>query len=73
MSATKDLQPHRLRVYDAECALHAAHQSGVDGWMVAAREGLHRALVALAFAEGRGDHPDSGTSRVIARWVRPSI
>jgi hypothetical protein len=32
-------------VYDAECALHAAHQAGIDAWVAAASEDLHAALV----------------------------
>lgn len=41
----------RGRVYDAECALHAARQSGVDAWVKAASAKLHTALVALAVDE----------------------
>jgi hypothetical protein len=33
-----------VHVYDAECALHAAHQSGVDAWINAANEKLHEAV-----------------------------
>jgi hypothetical protein len=32
------------RVYDAELALHAARQSGIDQWVAAASERLHAAL-----------------------------
>jgi hypothetical protein len=32
------------RLYDAECALHAAHQTHVDAWIAVASEGLHRAV-----------------------------
>ncbi len=32
-------------LYDAECALHAAHQSHVDRWITAANGKLHRAIV----------------------------
>ena len=32
-------------LYDAECALHAAHQSGVDAWIEAAADKLHEAVV----------------------------
>ena len=32
-------------LYDAECALHAAHQSGVEQWIAAAAEKLHQAVV----------------------------
>jgi hypothetical protein len=44
-------------LYDAECALHAAHQSGVDAWIAAAADKLHQAvadyLVAVAVADSR--------------------
>jgi hypothetical protein len=33
------------RLYDAEGALHAAHQSGVDTWIAAASDRLHEAIV----------------------------
>ena len=36
----------KRRVYDAETALHAARQSGVDAWVAAAYDRLHAALVA---------------------------
>lgn len=32
-------------LYDAECALHAAHQSGVEEWIAAAAAKLHEAVV----------------------------
>lgn len=38
-------------VYDAECALHAAHQSHVDEWVTAASNRLHIALVEHLAAE----------------------
>jgi hypothetical protein len=34
-------------VYDAECALHAARQSEVDGWITAASNKLHQAILDL--------------------------
>lgn len=40
----KDVAAQKL--YDAECALHAAHQSHVDEWITAASDHLHRAIVA---------------------------
>lgn len=43
-AASKDL-------YETELTLHAAHQSGVDEWVRAASEHLHRALLALELAE----------------------
>lgn len=40
------------RLYDAECALHAAHQTRIDAWITAAGDRLHEAvaehLAALA-------------------------
>ena len=45
------------QLYDAECALHAAHQSGVDAWIAAAADKLHQAvadyLVAVAVTDSR--------------------
>ena len=32
------------RLYDAECALHVAHQTRVDAWITAANEKLHQAV-----------------------------
>lgn len=32
-------------LYDAECALHDAHQSHIDAWITAASERLHKAIV----------------------------
>jgi hypothetical protein len=34
------------RVYDSECALHAARVAGVDEWIAAAADRLHTALVS---------------------------
>lgn len=34
------------RLYDAEVALHIAHQTGVDNWIRAAADRLHDAVVA---------------------------
>ncbi len=31
-------------MYDAECALHIAHQTHVDAWVAAARTKLHQAV-----------------------------
>jgi hypothetical protein len=31
-------------LYDAECALHVAHQTHVDSWITAASDRLHRAV-----------------------------
>jgi hypothetical protein len=35
------------RVYDAECALHAARSSGIDAWVRAAYDKLHEAVLRL--------------------------
>jgi hypothetical protein len=45
------LEIARARVYDAECALHAARQTHVDAWIAAAAEHLHRALQSLDTTE----------------------
>jgi hypothetical protein len=37
-------------VYDAECALHVAHQTHDDAWISAACDALHRALDAYELA-----------------------
>lgn len=31
-------------LYDAECALHVAHQTHVDAWITAASDRLHQAV-----------------------------
>jgi hypothetical protein len=38
-------------LYNAECALHAAHQSHVDAWIAAASDRLHEALSEYLAAE----------------------
>jgi hypothetical protein len=38
-------------LYQAECALHTAHQSHVDAWIAAASDRLHEALVEHLAAE----------------------
>jgi hypothetical protein len=38
-------------LYNAECALHAAHQSHVDAWIAAASNRLHEALSEYLAAE----------------------
>jgi hypothetical protein len=47
-------------LYDAECALHASHQSHVEAWIVAASEKLHQAVVehlAAVAAQNCTDRP----------------
>lgn len=47
------------RLYDAECALHAAHQTRVDNWIAAAADALHQTVLehrcALASAKPRNN------------------
>jgi hypothetical protein len=49
-------------MYDAECALHIAHQSHVDAWVAAASAKLHAAiaehLIAVAASRGRVTETD---------------
>jgi WhiB family redox-sensing transcriptional regulator len=53
------------RLYDAECALHAAHHSHVEEWIAAANEKLHEAVAGYlaALAEQKR------TCRAAARHV----
>jgi hypothetical protein len=39
-----EVQSAAARLYDAECALHNAHQSHVDAWIAAASRKLHAAV-----------------------------
>jgi dTDP-D-glucose 4,6-dehydratase len=41
-----ELRDAECRMYDAECALHFAHQSHVDAWITAAADRLHEAITA---------------------------
>ena len=54
-AAQADAARNRVHVaashlYDAECALHVAHQTQVDAWVVAAYEKLHDSVVEYAVA-----------------------
>ncbi|SOD74996.1 hypothetical protein SAMN05892883_4194 [Jatrophihabitans sp. GAS493] len=40
-------------LYDAECALHIAHQTRVDTWIAAASDRLHEADVEYQHAIGQ--------------------
>lgn len=40
-------------LYDAECALHNAHQAHVDAWITAANQKLHEAVSAYLDAAER--------------------
>jgi hypothetical protein len=52
-ASTDTVERLQRRVYEAECALHDAHTSGFDGWVMAAAERLHRALSDLERARPR--------------------
>lgn len=41
-----DVEAAARRLYDAEVALHVAHQTAVDAWIAAAADGLHEAVLA---------------------------
>lgn len=43
---TQTIEAAARRLYDSECALHAARVTGVDEWITAAAEQLHSSLVA---------------------------
>jgi hypothetical protein len=45
-------------LYDAECALHAAHQSHVEAWITAASEKLHQAVVEHIAATAAQNGPE---------------
>ena len=48
-------------LYEAECALHTAHQSHVDAWIAAASDRLHEAVVEHLAAQAdaqRGESAD---------------
>jgi hypothetical protein len=62
-SLEKRLEVAAGRVYDYECACHAAHQAGVDIWTKAAADKLHGALLALEIAEGEAGHAYSAGRR----------
>lgn len=41
-----DVEEAARRLYDAEVALHVAHQTAVDEWIAAAADRLHTAVLA---------------------------
>jgi hypothetical protein len=49
-TSPRDVEAATRRLYDAECALHVAHQTGVDQWVNAAADRLHEAIVAYRHA-----------------------
>ena len=48
-----DVEQAARHLYDAEVALHAAHQTAVDTWIAAASDALHRAVLAHMRAVAR--------------------
>lgn len=55
---TEQIAAAARRLYDAETALHAARQTGVDAWVGAAYDRLHTALLAYdAATRGTGRAP----------------
>jgi hypothetical protein len=50
-----------VHIYEAECALHAARQSGIDPWVKAAAGRLHLLLVLAGFAPPISE-PDAAPS-----------
>lgn len=46
-------------LYEAECALHIAHQSHVDAWIAAASDRLHEAVVEHLAAEADAQRTES--------------
>ena len=52
-------------LYDAECALHAAHQSHVEAWITAAAERLHDAIAEYLAAVADQTQPQQPT---VDRW-----
>jgi len=51
-------------LYNAECALHAAHQSHIDAWIAAASNRLHEALSeSLAVDAARRSRQPGAPSR----------
>jgi hypothetical protein len=46
-------------LYEAECALHTAHQSHVDKWIAAASDRLHEAMAEHLAAEAAARHDEN--------------
>ena len=49
-TAQERLAAEARRLYDAETALHIAHQTRIDQWIAAAGDRLHEAIVAYRAA-----------------------
>jgi hypothetical protein len=60
----RDVEITARRLYDAEVALHIAHQSRVDAWVSAAADRLHEAVEAHKYALAQ-----AATGRVSGGWV----
>jgi hypothetical protein len=57
-------------LYEAELALHDAHLSHVEAWIVAASDKLHQAVVEHLAATREQDGTDAGRARPEARTTR---
>lgn len=53
------VQAAAQHLYDAECALHIAHQSHVDAWIAAAADRLHEAVIEHLAAQADTELPES--------------
>lgn len=53
-SNTNEVRVHATacHLYNAECALHVAHQTHVDAWITAASDSLHQAVAEHLAAVG---------------------
>lgn len=52
------------RLYEAEWALHCAHQTGIDAWIAAASDHLHEAVRDYLLARGGNDSGGTGNVRI---------
>lgn len=52
------------RLYEAEWALHCAHQTGIDAWIAAASDHLHEAVRDYLLARGGNDSGGAGNVRI---------
>jgi hypothetical protein len=52
---TRPVVPPAQRLYEAEIALHIAHQTHDDAWITAASDRLHEAVVAFLAARQEQD------------------
>ena len=49
------------RLYEAEWALHCAHQTGIDAWIAAASDHLHEAVRNYLLARPANESGRAGT------------